>query len=1211
MKKLFMVLALAVCAYGQTGLGKSTLTCLDVDGDGYGAGPGCRGPDADDNDSTVWTAPQAIAKYGTLQAFLTHRGYSNTRIWIVSPTGNDGACSVNGSACATWGHVATVMSPGDLVLGRSGTWTGVTVAPPSGTSGSPTVFMAYPGELPFIDNRSTTMANAIDLLSHNWITIDGIKAAGGLGNSGCIGGGNGGNITIRYTETTECTDGGIDAFNNLSNWLVEYNVMHDFNTAFCNACQHALYMGARGLAASNITIRRNLMYNPSANYPALQWNGRVTNLQIYQNIIYNGGGNAGISLLEGVSNSKIYDNLIFNNGGGITIANYDGDCYTGTSAGICPYDQTGNVVSNNSIYIGNDPADGSPSSANALYVANNSTGCPAPWTPQTLFGTGQQVLDPNSHIQKTAAVGVSGSGPSWNDASGGTPDGTITWTDQGVCTPAKQGNLGGNTFTNNIFVAEGIPVLFKSCTLATFYSSCALDASDTSLASSVFQNNIFWPYLGVDKSNIVFTAPGASYTGHNLVALKAGLWSASSSGNISADPQLVAASPSFWNSPSSFNLALQPGSPALGAGTTLGAPPSDVWGTPEATPPAIGAYQPTAQAGSSGAVISALSCAPVSLLSSASATCAVTLSQPAGAGGALVAISSNSLLLAAPTNVSVAASASTATFTVTAGTIPSGLTAVVTASLNGSSQTASLALTIATLTQVRSVACTPGSLASAATSTCTVTLTQAAGASGATVALVSSVPALAVPAGILVAAGASSASFSATTGTIATAQSAIISATLNGASSAASISLTISTGAAMGSWQQSPGTTLTSVCPANNFGGIAYPFANYCPNVIDAWSGAAADTKRNRMIIWGGGHSDYQGNEIYALNVGTTPATMTRLTNPSAWNYSVSYEVNPDGTPTSRHTYNDLVYLPAQDALFSFSGGPPNGIGTNRTWMFTFADNKWHAQDPVNGFNPMTVGVSVTGAACAYDPNTQTVFCINGNTNYLLQYNPATNTYTKLSIGAAYALTATPAIDPIRKLMVFMGNAADGATFKVNAIDISGNDPNYTVQDWTAQVTGCAGMSVDWPGFVYDSAISQFVGYPNQGSTVYTFDAGTKTCAAQSFSNGPQTNPVLYGTFGRFQYFPSLNTFTLVNDPKQNAYSVSLTSAPTVPPPSSACDLNSDGMVNALDVQIAINQALGINACSTADLTGNGQCTVVDVQRVINASLGGACTVGQ
>jgi len=61
----------------------------------------------------------------------------------------------------------------------------------------------------------------------------------------------------------------------------------------------------------------------------------------------------------------------------------------------------------------------------------------------------------------------------------------------------------------------------------------------------------------------------------------------------------------------------------------------------------------------------------------------------------------------------------------------------------------------------------------------------------------------------------------------------------------------------------------------------------------------------------------------------------------------------------------------------------------------------------------------------------------------------------------------------------------------------------------------------------------------------------------------------------------------------------------------SRCDLDGDGTVNVLDVQIAINQSLGVAPCGSADLMGNGTCTVIDVQRIVNASLGGTCQVGQ
>jgi len=59
-----------------------------------------------------------------------------------------------------------------------------------------------------------------------------------------------------------------------------------------------------------------------------------------------------------------------------------------------------------------------------------------------------------------------------------------------------------------------------------------------------------------------------------------------------------------------------------------------------------------------------------------------------------------------------------------------------------------------------------------------------------------------------------------------------------------------------------------------------------------------------------------------------------------------------------------------------------------------------------------------------------------------------------------------------------------------------------------------------------------------------------------------------------------------------------------------ACDLNKDGVVNVADLQIAVNQVLGIFACSNADLQGNGTCNVVDVQRIINAIHTGVCQTG-
>jgi hypothetical protein len=55
----------------------------------------------------------------------------------------------------------------------------------------------------------------------------------------------------------------------------------------------------------------------------------------------------------------------------------------------------------------------------------------------------------------------------------------------------------------------------------------------------------------------------------------------------------------------------------------------------------------------------------------------------------------------------------------------------------------------------------------------------------------------------------------------------------------------------------------------------------------------------------------------------------------------------------------------------------------------------------------------------------------------------------------------------------------------------------------------------------------------------------------------------------------------------------------------SPCDLNLDGQVNVLDVQIVAVQAA--KGCGTADLNHDGRCDQTDQQIVVNAALGGGC----
>jgi hypothetical protein len=128
-------------------------------------------------------------------------------------------------------------------------------------------------------------------------------------------------------------------------------------------------------------------------------------------------------------------------------------------------------------------------------------------------------------------------------------------------------------------------------------------------------------------------------------------------------------------------------------------------------------------------------------------------------------------------------------------------------------------------------------------------------------------------------------------------------------------------------WTALPASTSllgSGACPPNNFEGDPFQFTELCANVIRAWSGAIADTTANRLIIWGGGHMNYYGNEIYSLNLTANPITLTRLKDPTVpTNYANSQNCidgippgSPNFAPNSRESYGGLAFIPGPYRLF-------------------------------------------------------------------------------------------------------------------------------------------------------------------------------------------------------------------------------------------------------------------------------------------------------
>jgi hypothetical protein len=325
-------------------------------------------------------------------------------------------------------------------------------------------------------------------------------------------------------------------------------------------------------------------------------------------------------------------------------------------------------------------------------------------------------------------------------------------------------------------------------------------------------------------------------------------------------------------------------------------------------------------------------------------------------------------------------------------------------------------------------------------------------------------------------------------------------------------------------WYQIPNTRLDSVCAATH-GFPQVAGAEGCPAITADWSGGIADTSRNRLIVWGGGHGGYYGNEIYALDLNSL--TMLRLNDPTP-PLGTCAETLAGPTPNSRHTYDGLAYIPSLDRMVSVTGSmAPCGAASSATWALNVGSLQWTQQNPSGGQPNYQGGL----AATSYDPNTSNVFVHTESYAQFWSYSFSTNTYKLLNGSAATDYHETSIIDSKRKLFFIFGN---GQAFK---IDISGNDASYTMRPISA--TGCGFVGQIYPGLAFDTAQNLVVGWAG-GDTVYLYNPDTDSCSSVTYSGGPGAQ-VSNGTYKRFSYFPALNVFALVNNVTQNAYALRLT----------------------------------------------------------------------
>lgn len=355
----------------------------------------------------------------------------------------------------------------------------------------------------------------------------------------------------------------------------------------------------------------------------------------------------------------------------------------------------------------------------------------------------------------------------------------------------------------------------------------------------------------------------------------------------------------------------------------------------------------------------------------------------------------------------------------------------------------------------------------------------------------------------------------------------------------------IVTGLAPGAWYEVPNTNLSAVFPpkaGHPAWGIEGPGA-----VVASWSGAAFDTARNVLIVTGGGHGAYGGNEIYEFDLATM--TWHRVTEPSPMIPDPvrgdPYYVTTDGSRVSSHTYDGLEYIPTLKALFMW-GGSQYRSGNNQdkaAYLFDLQARTWQrkSESPDYWIQPAT----------AWDSFRNRVLVVYKTGLYA--YDPATDKWDTIANGWWFQSGCTAAYSPDHDL--FLRLAAES--------HVPAGYIDFRTSDDLKKAPLVGAVPTTRVGLTYHPPSQRFVVWDGH-AVVWTIDPVTWQVVEHTAAGGPSRTDERgveknHGTYSRWHYVPAYGVFVGLNSSDDNVWIYrlpSVTDTPVAePPPVEAPDL--------------------------------------------------------
>jgi len=316
------------------------------------------------------------------------------------------------------------------------------------------------------------------------------------------------------------------------------------------------------------------------------------------------------------------------------------------------------------------------------------------------------------------------------------------------------------------------------------------------------------------------------------------------------------------------------------------------------------------------------------------------------------------------------------------------------------------------------------------------------------------------------------------------------------------------------------------------------------PGGILEFSGMAYDTVNRQLLVFGGGHNNYSGNEIWAFDIATLtwnkmyepdpapPSDGGSSSEPSAYTDS-NYDSSEPGKlqssqrPMSRHTYDNVEFIDEAGVMVTFNGWTPDknhgASGFSKgmifppdTWTYDFAANEWAYKS--------NTPIPFKDAGCAaYDTNAKLLVAVAWARTWVYDINNDQWTERNPAQAPVNAIETVCEYDSKRNVIYFFGGewGPDGNSNELWKYDAASNV-------WEKlSPTGVLPPKKGGYGMAYDRANDKIIVFRGNGTGTWVYDPENNSWTEQQPTTG---NPVQTQKriHGNLKYDPVNNVTFLV-----------------------------------------------------------------------------------